>query len=161
MAEITMTQVEEKFQKLIKEAGNDKSNAEAIVEYLRTRCNEDMGMREDVVQEHKTWKRLFNHLYEQARKLKKSGNMVAVRDNVVFEWTEDYFRKDDKADAEKEAKKQKEAKEKSEARKKEIEAAVKKPEEEKKEEPKKEEPKPKQKGQIEGQMDLFSMFGMG
>lgn len=163
MAEITMDVVEKKFQAMIGEAGNAKANAEVICEYLRGRCNEDMGMREDIVQGHKTWKRLNDYLYKKASKLPRNGNMACVRDNVVFEWCEDYFRKDDKKEAEEEAAKKKAQDEKMKAAKENAKAVQpeKKVEEKPAEKPAEKLVEKKQKGQIEGQMDLFSMLGMG
>ena len=36
------------------------------------------------------------YIMDQARKL-KSGNCAMVKDSVVYEWAEDYYRLDDKA----------------------------------------------------------------
>lgn len=51
---------------------------------------------------------------DQARKL-KSGNCAIVKDSVVYEWAEDYYRLDDKALEEKKAKEEKEREKKQKA----------------------------------------------
>ena len=110
-------------QKLEKELekAKDKSFAEPIIAYLLRRCEEDPGMAEDILQEHKTWLKCFTHIRGEAKK-RADGNCAAVRDDLVYEWAEDYFRMDDKAFEEK---KEKERKEQEEKRK--TEAAKRKP----------------------------------
>lgn len=150
-------------------ADKDKTFAEPVIGYLLKRCKEDLGLAQDVVQEHKTWKKCFDYIYEQARKQAK-GNRAAVRDDVVYEWAEDYYHKDDKAEEEKKAKKAAERKKKEKERKKKVaeqkkadkkdpKQATKKEEkaEEKPAEPPKSKKNPKE---MDGQMNLFSMMGM-
>lgn len=166
---------EEKLKREI-EAAKDKSFAEPIISYLLKRCEEDEGMVEDVVQEHKTWQKCFDYIYSQARKYTK-GNCAAVRDDVVYEWAEDYYHKDDKAEEEKKAKKEAEdkakkatadsvKKTKSAAKRKTARAkntagkAERVPDPPKVEAPK-EPPKSKRNGKdIDGQLDMFAMMGM-
>lgn len=155
----------EKLEKEMK-ADKDKTFAEPVIGYLLKRCEEDEGLAQDVVQEHKTWKKCFDYIYSQARKQTK-GNCAAVRDDVVYEWAEDYYHKDDKAEEEKKAKKEAERKEKQ---KKEAEERKTKAKEkpaktasvpQKKEEIPKEQSKPKRNGRdMDGQLDMFSMMGM-
>ena len=52
----------------------------------------------------------YQYINEQARKQAK-GNSCAVRDDVVYEWAEDYYHKDDKAEEEEKTKAAKKAKE--------------------------------------------------
>ena len=110
-----------------------------------------------MLQKHKNWKKCFDYIYEQARK-QATGNRAAVRDDVVFEWAEDYFHKDDKAEEEKKAKK--EVSKKPDQKKK-TERTVKSKEKPVKENvsPKNEE-KPKKNDDIDGQIDIFSLLGM-
>lgn len=132
------------------EQANDKSFAEPVIEYLLKRCEEDKGLAEDVLQEHKTWEKCYSYIYEQARG-QATGNRAVVRDEVVFEWAEDYFHKDDKAEVkkEKDAKPQKKTKSEKETKKeKKIESPI-------KEEKKKK--KHKQIEELEGQMSIFDM----
>lgn len=145
----------EKLEKEMK-ADKDKTFAEPVIEYLLKRCEEDLGLAQDVVQEHKTWEKCFDYIYEQARKQAK-GNRAAVRDDVVYEWAEDYYHKDDKAEEEKKAKEAAERKKKQEERAKKT-----KSEPQKTETPKaKEEPKPKKNSRdMDGQLDMFSIMGM-
>lgn len=157
----------EKLEKEMK-ADKDKTFAEPVIGYLLKRCEEDLGLAQDVAQEHKTWKKCFDYIYEQARKQAK-GSSTAVRDDVVYEWAEDYYHKDDKAEEEKKAKEAAKRKKKEEERKKKA-AEQKKTEKknpkqdakkEKAEEKPAEPPKPKKNPkEMDGQMDMFSMMGM-
>ena len=158
---------EEKLKKELA-AAKDKSFADPIIGYLLERCREDEGLAEDVVQEHKTWQKCFDYIYSQARKQTK-GNCAAVRDDVVYEWAEDYYHKDDKAEEEKKAKKAAEDKakrEKSAAERKTAKAKGNAEKTEKVSVPPKAEtpkapPKPKKNGkEMDGQLDLFAMMGM-
>lgn len=159
-----------------RESAKDSTFADPIIEYLLKRCNEDEGMAEDVVQEHKTWKKCFDYIYSQARKQAK-GSCAAVRDDVVYEWAEDYYHKDDKAEEEKKAKKKAEDKAKkatADSAKKTKSAAERKTARTKntsdkaekvpvppKTEVPKEPPKPKRNGkEMDGQLDMFAMMGM-
>lgn len=164
----------EKLEKELKGA-KDKNFAEPIIDYLLKRCEEDEGMAEDVAQEHKTWDKCFDYIYKQARK-QATKNCTAVRDDVVCEWAEDYYHKDDKAEEAEKAKKEAEAKAKREKAATEKKATAKnkpaktaaKPSTDKnkanapiKEEKLKEQPKLKKSGKdMEGQLDMFSMMGM-
>ena len=142
-----------------KASAKDKNFAEPILGYLIRRCKEDSGLADDVLQEHKTWKKCFDYIFGKARK-QASGNCTAVRDEVVYEWAEDYYHLDDKAEEEKKAKEAEERKKKAaEQKKKDEEKSVtSKP---KKEEKKEEKPIPKKKSnELERQMDLFSMMGL-
>lgn len=158
----------EKLEKEMKK-DNDKTFADPVIGYLLKRCEEDLGLAQDVLQEHKTWEKCFDYIYKQAQKQSK-GNVAAVRDDVVYEWAEDYYHKDDKAEEEKKAKEAAERKKKNEDRKKKAaerkkadkknqKQAAKKEDkvEEKPAEPPKSKKNPKE---IVGQMDLFSMMGM-
>ena len=166
---------EEKLKKELT-AAKDKSFANPIISYLLKRCEEDEGMAEDVAQDHKTWQKCFEYIYRQARQ-QAHGNCAAVRDDVVYEWAEDYYHKDDKAEEEKKAKKAAEDKAKKTAteKAKKVKTATErktvkaKGNAEKTERvsvpPKAETPKapPKPKKnpkEMDGQMDLFSMMGM-
>ena len=92
----------EKLEKELNDA-KDKNFADPVIKYLLKRCEEDDGLSSDVLQPHKTWAKCFAYIYEQARK-QRDGNCAAVRDDVVYEWAEDYFHLDDKAIDEKKKK---------------------------------------------------------
>lgn len=158
-------------EKLEKERKSAKHStfADPIIEYLLKRCSEDEGMAADVVQEHKTWERCFDHIYAKARK-QATGSCAVVRDDVVYEWAEDYYHLDDKAEAEKKAKEDAERKKrqaetakrtpKAKAKKKVSTSATPKAkaaEEEPKQELKPEKPK-RNNRDMEGQMDIFSLM---
>ncbi len=74
----------------------EKDFAEPIIEYLTQRVNDDEGFAEDVLKETKVWSKCFSFIYEQAKKLAGSQKAIGVRNDMVFEWAEDYFRKEDK-----------------------------------------------------------------
>lgn len=166
-----MPQIEKAVQKLEKERADAKNKdfADPIIGYLIKRCEEDPGMVEDVLQEHKTWKKCFEYVSKEAKK-QVSGNCAAVRDSVVYEWAEDYYRKDDKAEEEKKAKEVAERikKAREDAKNKKKSGKAEKKTVKKQETPKtnenqqpKEQEKHKPKGNVmDGQMDLFSMMGM-
>lgn len=160
----------EKLEKELKDA-KDKSFAEPIIEYLLKRCAEDIGLAEDVCQKHKTWEKCFSFIYESARKSANGKRQCAVRNDVVYEWAEDYYHKDDKAEEKKKAKESVEKKKKIQTKpvKSFEDSATKNGEEEVKvktaEKPvvKKtaEVPRPKKNSkEIDGQMDIFSLLGM-
>lgn len=155
----------EKLEKEL-EGDKDKSFAEPVIGYLLGRCAEDEGLSQDVVQEHKTWKKCIDYIYEKARK-QSVGNKAAVRDDVVYEWAEDYYHKDDKAEEEEKARKEAERKEKQKKAAAERAAKAKKKSSkavtapEKKADAPKEQPKPKKNNRdMDGQLDMFSMMGM-
>ena len=141
----------EKLEKEMK-ADKDKTFAEPVIGYLLKRCEDDLGLAQDVVQEHKTWKKCLDYIYEQARK-QATENRAVIRDDVVYEWAEDYYHKDDKAEEEKKARETAERKKKQKERAKKAKA-----EPQKTESPK---PKPKKNSKdMDGQLDMFSMMGM-
>ena len=151
----------EKLREELKKA-DDKQFAEPVIEYLLKRCGEDNGLSQDIMQEHKTWNKCLQYIFDRARKQAK-GNRAAVRDDVVYEWAEDYYHKDDKAEEEKKAKEAAERKKKQEERAKKAKSEPKKAEAPRpKENPKpKEEPKPKKNSKdIDGQLDMFAVMGM-
>lgn len=155
----------EKLEKEL-EGDKDKSFAEPVIGYLIGRCAEDEGLSQDVVQEHKTWKKCIDYIYEKARKQSVGNNKAAIRDDVVYEWAEDYYHKDDKAEEAEKARKEARAKAKrkkavakskpakSSADRNEAKVPI-------REEKPKEQPSSKKSGKdIEGQLDMFSMMGM-
>lgn len=143
---------------------NNKDFAKPVIEHLIERCKDSESLSSDVCQNHKTWEKCFSYIYEQARKQAK-GNSCAVRDDVVYEWAEDYFHKDDKAEEDKKAKeaaerkKKQEEKTKTDSKKKEVSKSTAEPE--KKTEAPKPEAKPKRNNKdMDGQLDMFSLLGM-
>lgn len=165
-----------KLEKELKKA-KDKSFSDPVIEYLIKRCGEDEGLSQDVMQEHKTWEKCYDYIYSQAQKSAQKGAMsCAVRDDIVYEWAEDYYHKDDKAEEEKKARKAAEAKKKAEERKAKAKVGPAKNAARAKEKPdakpldktdavsdgmKKDHEKPKKNTRdMEGQMDMFSMMGI-
>ena len=168
----------EKLNAELQKAKN-KQFASPVIGYLIERCKDDNGLVQDIMQDHKTWDKCLSYLYDQARK-QRSGNCAVVKDDVVYEWAEDYYHKDDKKIEEEKAaraKKQEEIRKKSEEQRKEREAKAKVKASGKaantnqktaktdirsenaapKPEPQNPKKDPKE---MEGQMDLFSMMGL-
>ena len=150
-----------------KKKATQKNFADPVITYLMKRCEEDQGLAEDVMQEGKTWNKCFSYIVEQARK-QSNGRSAAVEDQVVYEWAEDYYHKDDKAEEEKKA----EAKEKTKKQMKKLDEradkarktsekmpTTKKPKE-KAGESKPETKSKKNNKDMDGQLDMFSFFGM-
>lgn len=113
-----VAKAKQKLEEEVKKA-KDKELADPIIRHLLKRCEEDPGMAEDILQAHKTWLKCFAHIRGEAKK-RADGNCAVVRDDLVYEWAEDYFRMDDKALEEKKEKERKaqEEKRKAEAAKK-------------------------------------------
>ena len=152
-----------KLQEELKKA-KDKAFADPVIKHLIERCEESESLASDICQDHKTWEKCYKYIYEQARKQAK-GSSCAVRDDVVYEWAEDYFHKDDKAEEDKKAKeaaerkKKQDEKTKTDSKKKEVSKPAVEPE--KKTEAPKPEAKPKRNNKdMDGQLDMFSLLGM-
>ena len=161
-----------------KKKATQKNFADPVIAYLLKRCEEDQGLAEDVMQNGKTWKKCFDYIVDQARKVPRSGSGVAVEDHVVYEWAEDYYHKEEKPEPGKEAgaskpTKKKNAKATSKKQKseseevKEVTTSVPEPVPERKEAvktEKKEKPKKKEtakkpdKPSMDGQMSLFDLL---
>lgn len=157
-------QAKKKLEEELKKA-EDTTFAELVIKQLLNRCEEDSGLAQDVIQEHKTWSKCVDYIHNEAKKQMRKMQAV-IRDVVVYEWAEDYYHKDDKAEEEAKAKeeaerikRQKEIEKKAERTKKSVTKDTNK--KLLKEEPiKKQETTKKNTKDIEGQMDLFSMMGM-
>ena len=151
-----------KLQGELKKA-KDKAFANPVVEHLIERCKESESLASDVCQDHKTWEKCYKYIYEQARKQAKGGS-CAVRDDVVYEWAEDYYHKDDKAEEEKKAKELADKKKKQEDKQKadnKLETPKPSVKKEKTPETLKSEPRPKKNNKdMDGQLDMFSLLGM-
>ena len=81
----------EKLQDELKKAKN-KAFAEPIIEHLIKRCQEDAGFAEDVLGEKKTYVNCDAYIYSLAKKEAGNSRQVAIRNDTVFEWAEDYYR---------------------------------------------------------------------
>lgn len=148
-----------------------KAKMEKVVKYISEKCKADPEYNALVIQDHKTWKRCEQFMLEKVKKAACAQyGMMMVDDSICFEWMDEYYQADDLAEvkaAEEEARKEAERKER--LKKEEAKRAAKAkrkpakavPRPEKKEEEPKQQPKPKKNnGDIDGQMDLFSMMGM-
>jgi len=148
-------------------------NGKIVAEYLAERCREDASMAEDVLHEKKTMAGCMAYIRGQAKKQAKNG-MAMVKDSVVYEWAEDYFRQDpskmkdtsqenaDKA-VKTERKKATEPQKTPERSGKTADASTigenKNEVAEKPVEPRKQSAKKKKNDEIDGQMSLFDFMG--
>lgn len=107
-------QAVEKLTKELENIDEKEFFAEPVINYLIDRCRENTGLSEDVMQEHKTWNKCQIYIINNARKMAKGKNQIAIKNDTVYEWAEDYFYKDDKAEEEEKARKEKEQCEKIE-----------------------------------------------
>ncbi len=151
-----------------------------ILNRLVERCREDGGLSADVVQEHKTFAKCFSFVRDKAKAYANDG-CAMIEDSTVYEWAEDYYHLDDTAEEarkkeEEKARKDREKEEKAKSGGKSKKAERKQAEEEagagteemagEKAETVEERKKPARKekskktGEMEGQMDMFSLLGM-
>lgn len=160
-----VAKAKQKLEEEVKKA-KDKEFADPIIRHLLKRCEEDPGMAEDILQAYKTWLKCFAHIRGEAKK-RADGNCAVVRDDLVYEWAEDYFRMDDKAleeKKEKERKAQEEKRKAEAAKKKSGSGKQKKKADAKKETEEKKTPAPEKNGRApknkepEGQMSLFDLL---
>lgn len=159
-----ISKLDSEFLSLKKES--DKKFAKPCIDYLKKRCEEDLAICEDILQEHKTWQKCYDYVYGQAKK-ELNNTSGPIWHETVFEWVEDYFHLDDKAIEEQKAKEAAERKKKQEEAAKKAKKKQKPAKKENKPNTKKverktaEKPAPKKRAkEMEGQMDLFSMMGL-
>lgn len=149
-AEAKCQAVKDEESKAITEAKMKK-----IVKYISGKCEADPKYNALVIQGHKTWERCERFMQVKVNKMAVTGEVgIMVDDSVVYEWIDEYYRADDLTEikaAEKNWKKEK-AEKAAEKKKTPTKAA---PALEKKENKTK-----KNNGDIEGQLDMFSMMGI-
>lgn len=141
------------------EQESQKEFTDLVIQYLIRRCKESDSLAADICQEHKTLEKCYAYIYEKARE-KLKGKSVLVREDVVYEWAEDYFRLDDKAVEENKAK--------EEEKRKKIVAEKRKQDAEQKgnnttvasKPPRGVQKSNLKKNEVDGQMDFFSMIGI-
>lgn len=83
-----ISKLDSEFLSLKKES--DKKFAEPCIDYLKKRCEEDSAICEDILQEHKTWQKCYDYVYDQAKK-ELNNTSGPVWHETVFEWVEDLF----------------------------------------------------------------------
>lgn len=99
----------EKLKGELKKTKN-KSFADPVIAYLIRRCNDDPGFAEDVLNASKTYEKCESYVMGKARDYAGGGRTVAVPDETVYEWAEDYYREADGKQAGKKAVKKPEQK---------------------------------------------------
>lgn len=177
MSDLSIKAIRKLNDELNKLSDHSKCFAEPCINYLKKRCKEEDGICEDILLPHKTWAKCYKYIYNQAEKLLHRRN-GQVCDDTVFEWAEDYFRKDDKDIGEQKTKEDVKRKEKQSkaVTKANIKPRAAKPSPPKKEKgidkptakpstkpstkPDEKAPRKKRTKDIEGQMDIFSIMGM-
>lgn len=173
MSDLSIKAIQKLDDELNKLSDHGKCFAEPCIDYLKKRCEEEDGICEDILLPHKTWEKCYKYICNQAEKLLHRRNGV-VRNDTVFEWAEDYFRKDDKAIEEQKAKE--EAKRNEKQAKAVTQANIKpraakpsppqkgkgtdKPTAKPSTKPAEKAPRKKKSKDIEGQMDIFSIMKM-
>ena len=135
----------------------NKGFADPVIAYLIRRCNEDPGFAEDVLNDSKTYEKCESYVIGKARNYAGGGRTVAVPDETVYEWAEDYYREADGKQAGKKAVKKPEPEEQPQKT-----GDSEKPEKEGKPAPKPKKDNPKAApAYISGQLSLFDMMGGG
>lgn len=99
----------EKLKGELKKTKN-KGFADPVIAYLIRRCNEDPGFADDVLNDSKTYEKCESYVIGKARNYAGGGRTVAVPDETVYEWAEDYYREADGKQAGKKAVKKPEQK---------------------------------------------------
>lgn len=84
-----------------------------IIEHVSQKCAADPDYNDLVIQSHKSWKRCYDFIIDKARKAAAGSGSYFSDDNTVLGWIDEYYKKDDKAEAEAEKKKAEEAVEKA------------------------------------------------
>ena len=85
-----------------------KAQSTVLIRHIMNRCVESEALCQDVLQDHKEWSRCMKYVTDKAKAYAFRGpcGMVAcIPDNQVFEWAEDYYHLDDKAQVEEEREK--------------------------------------------------------
>lgn len=118
------------------------SQQQMIINHLAARMSEDFSLAEDFAQDHKTFEKCWKFIYDSARE-QATDHCAMVEDHVVFEWAEDYIRKDDKAEEEEKARKEAELKAKREKEAEDRKAKAKKK-------------RAAKTGEVQGQKDMLS-----
>lgn len=100
--------LEKELENLIAQAGKKKEKMAReqfglVFSELIKKCKEDSEFDELVNQPHKSWERCYKFMEKKAQEIAISGAMsCAVISTTLFEWIEQYYRLDDKAEIEKE-----------------------------------------------------------
>lgn len=75
-----------------------------IVQYVSGKCEEDPDYNALVIQDHKTWKRCYQFMMKKAQEMAAKGSTgLLVEGNTILKWIDEYYKLDDKKQAEKEA----------------------------------------------------------
>ena len=105
--------------------------------WIRKRMQESEAFCEDMLQEEKSLTSCGRYVKDLAKKEAGKASGIAIDNETVFEWIEDYIHRDEKAYQEEQKKKEKEKKEKAKKEAEERKKKASEKKEEKKEQPKK------------------------
>lgn len=73
----------------------DKSFAEPVIRVLIARCEGNIILSHAIIQENKIWEKCNEYLYFEAALLSQDGQKCIVDNDLVYQWAEDYYLKDD------------------------------------------------------------------
>lgn len=95
----------EAIQKLEEEKKkHTREHDKLILQHLIKRSEEDEGLAEDVLRKDKSYMGCYDFIVLNARKKAAKSKCVAVSDETVYEWAEDYYHKESDDAQTKEAK---------------------------------------------------------
>lgn len=76
-----------------KNKSKDKAFANPITESLIRRVTESESLAQDIMQKSKKLEKCLDYITDKAKNAAKGKKMIAVKDETVYEWAEDYYRK--------------------------------------------------------------------
>lgn len=87
--------IQQAIEKLTNEKNKSKYKAFAnpITESLIRRVAESESLAQDIMQKSKGLEKCLDYITDKAKNAAKGQKMIAVKDETVYEWAEDYYRK--------------------------------------------------------------------
>lgn len=87
--------IQQAIEKLTNEKNKSKNKAFAnlITESLIRRVAESESLAQDIMQKSKELEKCLDYITDKAKNAAKGQKMIAVKDETVYEWSEDYYRK--------------------------------------------------------------------
>lgn len=87
--------IQQAIEKLTNEKNKSKNKAFAnpITKSLIRRVTESESLAQDIMQKSKELEKCLDYITDKAKNAAKGQKMIAVKDETVYEWAEDYYRK--------------------------------------------------------------------
>ena len=87
--------IQQAIKKLTNEKNKSKNKAFAnpITESLIRRVAESESLAQDIMQKSKGLEQCLDYITDKAKNAAKGQKMIAVKDETVYEWAEEYYRK--------------------------------------------------------------------